>query len=113
MNKMSAEVHPCGQRGQEPRHPALHSFFKYCPVAVALDNEQRIEQIAADDFPTSGLQGEPNTTIHHEPGPMALHDQLSRAARQYFAVGHDTARGFPACPWRRLFVGDAAEDSGA
>jgi len=37
-------------------------------VVVALDYEQRIEQISADDFPVSGLQGEPNTTIHHEPG---------------------------------------------
>ena len=38
-------------------------------VVVALDYEQRIEQIAADDFPASGgLQGVPNTTIHHEPG---------------------------------------------
>ena len=37
-------------------------------VVVALDYEQRIEQIAADDFPPSGLQGEANTTIHHEPG---------------------------------------------
>jgi hypothetical protein len=37
-------------------------------VIVALDYEQRIEQINADDFPQSGLAGTPNTTIHHEPG---------------------------------------------
>jgi hypothetical protein len=38
-------------------------------VVVALDNEQRIEQIAAADSPDSGgLAGPPNTVIHHEPG---------------------------------------------
>ena len=37
-------------------------------VIVALDYEQRIEQLIADDFPQSGLAGNPNTTIHHEPG---------------------------------------------
>jgi hypothetical protein len=42
--------------------------FNTDQVVVALDYEQRIEQIAADDFPASGLQGEQGTTIHHEPG---------------------------------------------
>lgn len=42
--------------------------FNADQVVVALDYEQRIEQIAADDFPASGLQGERGTTIHHEPG---------------------------------------------
>lgn len=38
-------------------------------VVVALDYEQRIEQIAAADFPDSGgLAGPPDTVIHHEPG---------------------------------------------
>lgn len=37
-------------------------------VVVALDYEQRIEQLLAADFPASGLQGDPDTTIHHEPG---------------------------------------------
>jgi hypothetical protein len=35
---------------------------------VALDYEQHISQIAADDFPNSGLAGPPGLAIHHEPG---------------------------------------------
>ena len=35
---------------------------------VALDYEQKIDQIAVADFPESGLAGEPGATIHHEPG---------------------------------------------
>ena len=43
--------------------------FNTDQVVVALDYEQRIEQIAAEDFPPSGgLAGDPYTTIHHEPG---------------------------------------------
>ncbi|MEE3852623.1 heme-binding protein [Gordonia sp. LSe1-13] len=34
----------------------------------ALDYEQAIKQIAAADFPVSGLAGNPNAGIHHEPG---------------------------------------------
>lgn len=35
---------------------------------VALDYEQMIKQIAADDNPPSGLAGPANLPIHHEPG---------------------------------------------
>jgi hypothetical protein len=43
--------------------------FNTDQVVVALDYEQRIEQIAAADFPDSGgLAGPPDTVIHHEPG---------------------------------------------
>jgi hypothetical protein len=51
-------------RGIQRGTPSLNTD----QVVVALDYEQRIEQIAADDFPTSVLQGEPGTIIHHEPG---------------------------------------------
>ena len=39
---------------------------------VTLDYEQSIKQIAADDFPQSGLAGDPDLAIHHEPG-LFLH----------------------------------------
>ena len=39
---------------------------------VTLDYEQSIKQIAADDFPRSGLAGDPDLAIHHEPG-LFLH----------------------------------------
>jgi hypothetical protein len=35
---------------------------------VALDYEQMIKQIAADDFPVSGKAGPAQAAIHHEPG---------------------------------------------
>ncbi|PON18195.1 hypothetical protein C2W62_09190 [Candidatus Entotheonella serta] len=35
---------------------------------VALDYQQSINQVAADDFPLSGLAGDPGLAIHHEPG---------------------------------------------
>jgi hypothetical protein len=35
---------------------------------VALDYEQTISQLAADDFPKSGKAGKPGLAIHHEPG---------------------------------------------
>lgn len=35
---------------------------------VALDYEQTISQLAADDFPKSGKAGNPGLAIHHEPG---------------------------------------------
>ena len=35
---------------------------------VAIDYVQTIDQIAVEDFPVSGLAGEPGATIHHEPG---------------------------------------------
>ena len=35
---------------------------------ASLDYQQDITQIAADDSPHSGMAGEPNTEIHHEPG---------------------------------------------
>jgi len=37
-------------------------------VIVTLDYEQAISQIAAEDFPLSGLAGPPELAIHHEPG---------------------------------------------
>lgn len=37
-------------------------------LIVALDYEQAIAQVAADDFPQSGLAGAPDLAIHHEPG---------------------------------------------
>lgn len=39
---------------------------------VTLDYQQSIEQIAADDFPESGLAGKPGLAIHHEPGLFLL-----------------------------------------
>ncbi|MEQ1662017.1 MAG: heme-binding protein [Thiobacillus sp.] len=39
---------------------------------VTLDYEQTIKQIAADDFPRSGLAGPAELPIHHEPG-LLLH----------------------------------------
>lgn len=39
---------------------------------VALDYQQIIDQIAADDFPNSGLAGTSDARIHHEPG-LLLH----------------------------------------
>lgn len=41
-------------------------------ILVALDYQQKVTQIAADDSPKSGLAGNPNTVIHHEPG-LFLH----------------------------------------
>lgn len=35
---------------------------------VTLDYEQVIDQIAQQDFPASGLEGDEGDTIHHEPG---------------------------------------------
>jgi hypothetical protein len=37
-------------------------------VIVTIDYEQAISQIAAEDFPLSGLAGGPELAIHHEPG---------------------------------------------
>ncbi len=39
---------------------------------AALDYEQRIRQVAADDFPQSGQAGPPAVPIHHEPGLWLL-----------------------------------------
>ncbi len=39
---------------------------------VALDYEQNIIQLAAEDFPVSGEAGDPGLAIHHEPG-LFLH----------------------------------------
>ncbi|WP_078122034.1 heme-binding protein [Thiosocius teredinicola] len=41
-------------------------------LVVALDYQQKIDQIAAADLPESGLQGEAGLPIHHEPG-LFLH----------------------------------------
>ena len=41
-------------------------------LVVTLDYEQMIKQIAADDNPASGLAGDANLAIHHEPG-LFLH----------------------------------------
>jgi len=35
---------------------------------VTLDYQQTIDQIAATDFPDSGMAGDPGLAIHHEPG---------------------------------------------
>ncbi|MEU8662601.1 heme-binding protein [Actinoplanes philippinensis] len=44
---------------------------------VAIDYEQAIAQIVADDFPQSGLAGPPDLAIHHEPGLLLnLLDQV-------------------------------------
>jgi hypothetical protein len=37
-------------------------------VIVTIDYEQAISQVAAEDFPLSGLAGPPELPIHHEPG---------------------------------------------
>lgn len=37
-------------------------------LLVALDYEQGVNQLVGEDFPASGLQGEPGGAIHHEPG---------------------------------------------
>ena len=37
-------------------------------LIVTIDYEQAISQIAAEDFPDSGLAGAPDLPIHHEPG---------------------------------------------
>lgn len=39
---------------------------------VTLDYQQKVTQIAADDFPRSGQAGDPEADIHHEPG-LFLH----------------------------------------
>lgn len=44
---------------------------------VAIDYEQTIEQISAEDSPDSGLAGDPGLPIHHEPG--LLLQMLNRA----------------------------------
>ncbi len=41
-------------------------------LVVTIDYEQAIAQIAADDFPVSGLAGPADLPIHHEPG-LFLH----------------------------------------
>ncbi|QDU42865.1 hypothetical protein Mal52_13340 [Symmachiella dynata] len=41
-------------------------------LIVTLDYEQKIVQVAAEDFPDSGLAGLPGLAIHHEPG-LFLH----------------------------------------
>jgi hypothetical protein len=37
-------------------------------LIVTIDYEQSIAQVAAEDFPVSGLAGAPELAIHHEPG---------------------------------------------
>ncbi|MTB88305.1 hypothetical protein H9L21_01750 [Aeromicrobium senzhongii] len=37
-------------------------------LLVALDYEQGINQLVGEDFPSSGLAGQPGGAIHHEPG---------------------------------------------
>ncbi|WP_420121358.1 heme-binding protein [Nakamurella sp.] len=51
-----------GVRGTSP------STVNSDQVVVTLDYEQSISQIAAEDFPDSGLAGGPGLAIHHEPG---------------------------------------------
>ena len=40
--------------------------------SVAMDYQQVVRQLAADDFPASGIAGGPGMAIHHEPG-LFLH----------------------------------------
>lgn len=51
---------------------------------VALDYQQRIRQIAGDDFPKSGLAGSPQDVIHHEPG-LWLH--MTNGVTEGFNIG--------------------------
>lgn len=51
---------------------------------VALDYQQRIKQIAGDDFPKSGLAGSPQDVIHHEPG-LWLH--MTNGVTEGFNIG--------------------------
>jgi hypothetical protein len=48
--------------------PALPPSTDCDQHVVTLDYEQGISQIAAEDFPVSGLAGAPQLAIHHEPG---------------------------------------------
>lgn len=48
------------------------STYNADQFVVTLDYEQMIAQIAADDFPRSGLAGDPGLAIHHEAG-LFLH----------------------------------------
>lgn len=41
-------------------------------VVIALDYDQMIDQIVADDFPKTNLQGRPGLPIHREPGLFIL-----------------------------------------
>jgi hypothetical protein len=52
-------------RGAGPALPASTDCDQH---VVTLDYEQGISQIAAEDFPVSGLAGAPQLAIHHEPG---------------------------------------------
>jgi hypothetical protein len=52
-------------RGVGPALPGSTDFDQH---VVTLDYEQGISQIAAEDFPVSGLAGAPQLAIHHEPG---------------------------------------------
>lgn len=49
--------------------PAIPSTNPDCDQhVVTLDYEQGISQIVAEDFPESGMAGDPQLAIHHEPG---------------------------------------------
>ena len=50
-------------------------------LLVALDYEQGISQLVGEDFPASGLQGNPGGAIHHEPGLfLSMSDPLGEDA---------------------------------
>ncbi len=53
-------------------------------LLVALDYQQRIRQVAGDDFPKSGLAGSPKDVIHHEPG-LWLH--MTNGVTEGFNIG--------------------------
>lgn len=74
---------------------------------VALDYEQTIEQIDADDSPKSGKEGGPGLAIHHEPG-LWLH------MTNETTNGLDIARlGTIPHGDSLLALGTSAEDNGA
>ncbi|MCR9200958.1 MAG: heme-binding protein [Planctomycetaceae bacterium] len=50
------------------RDPATGTTSEADQLVVTLDYEQKIDQVAADDFPRSGKAGAAGLAIHHEPG---------------------------------------------
>jgi hypothetical protein len=55
-------------RGIQKNNPTIQTD----QFIVTIDYQQTIQQVAADDFPQSGLAGKPGLPIHHEPGLWLL-----------------------------------------
>lgn len=52
-------------------------------LLVALDYEQGVKQVVAEDFPSTGLGGQPGAAIHHEPGLfLRMSDPLDEDATE-------------------------------